>query len=109
MIISSVNFDGLVRLLKKKSSLWTTSLFMERGLVFRSHLFLLGRQFRSAPIQLGPLSIPKGLFDSRISRGGEERDFNGGEGRGDILIKNVFGSQGEGRGRDFKIILLFYP
>jgi len=31
----------------------------------------------------------------------------GGEGRGDILIKSVFGSQGEGR--DFKIILLFYP
>jgi len=41
--------------------------------------------------------------------GGEGRDFNGGEGRRDILIKNVFGSQGEGRGRDFKIILLFYP
>jgi len=39
-------------------------------------------------------------------RGGEGRDFNGG-GRGDILIKNVFGSQGEGR--DFNIILLFYP
>jgi len=38
--------------------------------------------------------------------GGEERNFNGGEGRGDILIKSVFGSQGEGR--DFKIILLFY-
>jgi len=37
--------------------------------------------------------------------GGERRDFNGGEGRRDILIKNVFGSQGEGRGRDFKIIL----
>jgi len=31
-------------------------------------------------------------------RGGKGRDFNGGEGRGDILIKNVFGSQGEGRG-----------
>jgi len=31
------------------------------------------------------------------------------DGRGDILIKNVFGSQGEGRGRNFKIILLFYP
>jgi len=29
-------------------------------------------------------------------RGGKGRDFNGGEGRGDILIKNVFGSQGEG-------------
>ena len=42
-------------------------------------------------------------------RGGEGRDFNGGEGRGDILIKNVFGSQGEGKGRNFKIILLFYP
>jgi len=25
-------------------------------------------------------------------------DFNGGEGREDILIKNVFGSQGEGEG-----------
>jgi len=39
----------------------------------------------------------------------------GGKGRGDILtegirdilIKNVFGSQGEGK--DFKIILVFYP
>ena len=40
-------------------------------------------------------------------RGGEGRNFNGGEGRGDILTKIVFGSQGEGR--DFKIILLFYP
>jgi len=39
--------------------------------------------------------------------GGEGRNFNGGEGRRDILIKSVFGSQGEGR--DFKIILLFYP
>jgi len=39
--------------------------------------------------------------------GGEGRDFNGEEGRGDILIKNVFGSQGEGR--DFTIILLFCP
>jgi len=29
--------------------------------------------------------------------------------RGDVLIKNVFGSQGEGRRRDFKIILPFYP
>jgi len=29
------------------------------------------------------------------------------EGKGDILSKIVFGSQGEGR--DFKIILLFYP
>jgi len=38
---------------------------------------------------------------------GEGMDFNGGEERGDILIKNVFGSQGEGR--DFNIILLFYP
>jgi len=36
--------------------------------------------------------------------GGEER---GGEGRGDILIKSVFSSQGEER--CFKIILLFYP
>jgi len=44
-------------------------------------------------------------------RGGKGRNFNGGKGRRDILIKNVFGSQGEerGRGRDFKIILLFYP
>jgi len=39
--------------------------------------------------------------------GGEGRNFNRGEGRGDILIKIMFGSQGEGR--DFKIILLFYP
>jgi len=31
----------------------------------------------------------------------------GGEGRRDILIKNVFDSQGEGR--DFKINLLFSP
>jgi len=38
---------------------------------------------------------------------GEGRNFNGGEGRGDILIKIVFGLQGEGR--DFKIILLIYP
>jgi len=44
-------------------------------------------------------------FRVRLVRelGGEGR---GGEGRGDILIKSVFGSQGEGR--DFKIILLFY-
>jgi len=28
--------------------------------------------------------------------GREGRDFNGGKGRRDILIKNVFGSQGEG-------------
>jgi len=48
---------------------------------------------------------PKGPLGSRIRR--EGRDFNGREGRGDILIKNVFGSQGEGM--DFKIILLFYP
>jgi hypothetical protein len=57
------NFDGLlVRLLKKKKKkvrsgslpyLWSG------GLVFRSHLFLLGRHFWPAPIQLGPLSIPK--------------------------------------------------
>jgi len=40
----------------------------------------------------------KGPFGSRIRRGGE--------GRENILIKSVFGSQGEGR--DFKIILLFY-
>jgi len=31
----------------------------------------------------------------------------GGERKGDILIKSVFGSQEEGR--DFKVILLFYP
>jgi len=35
------------------------------------------------------------------------RDFNGGEGRGDILIKIVFGSQGVGR--DFRIILTVLP
>jgi len=29
--------------------------------------------------------------------GGEGRDFNGWEGRGDILIKNVFGLQGKER------------
>jgi len=29
------------------------------------------------------------------------------EGRGESLIKNVFGSQGEGK--NFKIILLFHP
>jgi len=46
-----------------------------------------------------PLSFSKGLFGSRIRRGGE--------GRGDILVKNVFSSQGEGK--NFKIILLFYP
>jgi len=51
-------------------------------------------------------SIFKGLFGSRIRRGGEGRDFNGRERTGDILIKNVFDSQGEGR--DFKIILPFY-
>jgi len=39
-------------------------------------------------------------------RGEERRNFNGGEGRGDVLIKIVFGSQG--KGRDFKIILLIY-
>jgi len=33
--------------------------------------------------------------------------FENQEGRGDILIKNVFGSQG--KGKNFKIILLFYP
>ena len=58
--------------------------------------------------------------------GGEGRDFNGGDGKGreekgdilikymfdskegkwGILIKSMFGSQGEGR--DFKINLLFY-
>jgi len=37
--------------------------------------------------------------------GGEGRNFNGEEGRGDNLIKSVFGSQGDVR--DFKIILLF--
>jgi len=46
---------------------------------------------------------------SRIRRGGAGRGGILMEGRGDILIKNVFGSQGEGRGRDFKIILLIYP
>jgi len=39
--------------------------------------------------------------------GGEGRGGILTEGRRDILIKNVFSSQGEGR--DFKIILLFYP
>jgi len=39
--------------------------------------------------------------------GGEGRGGILTEGRGDILIKSVFGSQGEGM--DFKIILLFYP
>jgi len=39
--------------------------------------------------------------------GGEGRGGILTEERGNILIKNVFGSQGEGR--DFKIILLFYP
>jgi len=53
------------------------------------------------------LDKSKGPFGSRIRRGGKGRDFNGGEGRRDILIKNLFGSQGNGR--DFKIILLFYP
>jgi len=53
------------------------------------------------------LLTTQGLFGSRIRRGRERRDFNGGEGREDILIKNVFGSQGDER--DFKIILLFYP
>jgi len=40
-------------------------------------------------------------------RGGKGRDFNGGERREDILIKNVFGSQGEGRGGG-GILKLFY-
>jgi len=40
-------------------------------------------------------------------RGGKRRDFNGGEGRGDILIKNMFGLQGEGRGGG-GILKLFY-
>jgi len=40
--------------------------------------------------------------------GGEEREGElEGEGRGDILIKNVFGSQGEGR-RGGGILKLFY-
>jgi len=39
--------------------------------------------------------------------GGKGRDFNGGERREDILIKNVFGSQGEGRGGG-GILKLFY-
>jgi len=38
--------------------------------------------------------------------GGEGRDFNGGEGLEDILIKSVFGSQGKGRGGE--ILKLFY-
>jgi len=38
--------------------------------------------------------------------GGEVRNFNGREGRGDILIKIVFGSQREEM--NFRIILLFY-
>jgi len=59
--------------------------------------------------QLRTSSITKGPFGSRIKRGGKGRGGILTEGRGDILIKNVFGSQGEGRGRDFKIILLFYP
>jgi len=41
-----------------------------------------------------------------IRRGGEERGEILTEERGDILIKNVFGSQR--KGRDFTIILLFY-
>jgi len=45
--------------------------------------------------------------ESGGGRGGKGRDFYGGEGREDILNKNVFGSQGEGR--DFNSILLFYP
>ena len=49
----------------------------------------------------------KGPFGSRIRRGGKGRDFNGGERREDILIKNVFGSQGEGRGGG-GILKLFY-
>jgi len=40
-------------------------------------------------------------------RGRKGRNFNRGEGRGDILIKNVFGSQGEGRGGG-GILKLFY-
>jgi len=41
--------------------------------------------------------------------GGEGRDFNRGEGRRDILIKNVFGSHGQGRGGGGGGILkLFY-
>jgi len=43
----------------------------------------------------------------RIGRGGKGRDFNGGEGWGDILIENVFGSQEEGRGGG-GILKLFY-
>jgi len=48
-------------------------------------------------------SVFRGTFGSRIRRGGEVRDFNGGEGRGDILIKIVFGSKGRGG-----ILELFY-
>jgi len=40
-------------------------------------------------------------------REGKGKDFNGGEGREDILIKNVFGSQGEGR-EGGVILKLFY-
>jgi len=46
-------------------------------------------------------------FENYEGRGGEGREGILTEGRGDILIKDVFGLQGEGR--DFKIILLFYP
>jgi len=40
-------------------------------------------------------------------RGGKGRNFNGREGMRDILIKNVFGSQGEKRGGG-GILKLFY-
>jgi len=49
------------------------------------------------------LLTTQGLFGSRIRRGRERRDFNGGEGREDILIKNVFVRKGM-RG----ILKLFY-
>jgi len=53
--------------------------------------------------------IYKKLSHFRLVRelGGERRNFNRGEGRGDVFIINVFGSQGEGM--NFNIILLFYP
>jgi len=53
--------------------------------------------------------ILKGPFGSRIRRGREGRGGILTEGMRDILIKNVFGLQGEGKGGDFKIILPFYP
>ena len=57
------------------------------------------------------------MFGSTEGRGGERMNFNGGEGRGDILIKYMFvskeGREGEGkiwftRGGDFKSHLIFH-